>query len=64
MVGRGGAGQNKYPGADDGADAEENELPWAEGFDKAGILAGFLLKVIDLFCAQKTSEECHSVIGI
>jgi len=42
-------GEDKDSGADDGADAEEGELPGPEGFDKAGFVFGLVLEVIDLF---------------
>ncbi len=50
----GGAGEYENSGADDGADAEEGELPGAEGFDEAGLVFGLVLEVIDLFSSEES----------
>jgi hypothetical protein len=49
----GGAGEDEDSSADDGADAEEGELPRAEGFDKAGFVFGLVLEVVDLFGSKE-----------
>ena len=61
MVCGGGAGENEDSGADDGADAEESELPWAEGFDEAGFVFGLVLEVIDLFGSKEILKKGHGV---
>ena len=53
VVCSGGAGEDEDSGPDDGADAEEGELPRAEGFDEAGFMFGLVLEVIDLFCSKE-----------
>ena len=49
-----GAGEDEDSGSDDGADAEEGELPGAEGFDEAGLVFGLVLEVIDLFGSKES----------
>ena len=48
------AGEDEDSGTDDGADAEEGELPGAEGFDEAGLVFGLVLEVIDLFGSEES----------
>jgi len=55
----GSAGEDEDSGADDGADAEEGELPGAEGFDEAGFVFGFVLEVMDLFGSEESLEKGH-----
>ena len=55
----GGAGEDEDSSADDGADAEEGELPGAEGFDKAGFVFGLVLEVIDLFGSKESLKKGH-----
>jgi len=55
----GGAGEDEDSGADDGADAEEGELPGAEGFDEAGFVFGLVLEVMDLFGSEESLEKGH-----
>ena len=50
----GGAGEYENSGTDDGADAEESELPGAKGFDEAGLVFGLVLEVIDLFGSEES----------
>jgi hypothetical protein len=50
----GGAGEYENSGTDDGADAEEGELPGAKGFDEAGLVFGLVLEVIDLFGSEES----------
>ena len=54
-----GSGEDEDSGADDGADAEEGELPRAEGFDEAGLVFGLVLEVIDLFGSKEGLKKCH-----
>jgi hypothetical protein len=54
-----GAGKHKDSGADDGANTKKGELPWAEGFDKAGFVFGFVLEVVDLFGSKEVLKEGH-----
>ena len=54
-----GSGEDEDSGADDGADAEEGELPGAEGFDKAGFVFGLVLEVIDLFGSKESLKKGH-----
>jgi hypothetical protein len=56
----GGAGEDEDSGADDGADAEEGELPRAEGFDEAGLVFCLVLEVIDLFGSKESLKKCHA----
>ena len=44
---RNGPGKDEDAGADDRADAEEGEVPWAEDAFEAGVGEGFLLKFGD-----------------
>ena len=60
MVCGSGAGEDEDSGADDGADAEEGELPRAEGFDEAGLVFGLVLEVIDLFGSKESLKKCHA----
>ena len=53
MVCSGGAGEHEDSGADDGANAEKGELPWAKGFDEAGFVFGLVLEVVDLFGSKE-----------
>ena len=55
----GGASENEDSGADDGADAEESELPGAEGFDEAGFVFGLVLEVMDLFSSKESLKKGH-----
>jgi len=55
----GGAGEDEDSGPDDGADAEEGELPGAEGFDEAGFVIGLVLEVMDLFGSEESLEKGH-----
>ena len=56
-----GSGTGKYEdsGADDGANAEKGELPWAKGFDKAGFVFGLVLEVVDLFRSKEGLKKRH-----
>ena len=60
MVCGSGAGEDEDSGPDDGADAEEGELPGAEGFDEAGLMLGFVLEVVDLFGSKEGLKKCHA----
>lgn len=53
------AGEDKDSGADDGANAEKGELPWAEGFDKAGFVFGLVLEMVDLFGSKEGLKKGH-----
>jgi len=59
VVCSGGAGEHEDSGPDDGADAEEGELPGAEGFDEAGLVFGLVLEVIDLFDSKENLKKGH-----
>jgi len=59
VVRGGGAGEHEDSGPDDGADAEEGELPGAEGFDEAGLVFGLVLEVIDLFGSKEILKKGH-----
>ena len=59
MVCGSGAGKHKDSGADDRANTEKGELPWAEGFDKAGFVFGFVLEVVDLFGSKEGLKKGH-----
>ena len=59
VICRGGAGEDKDSGADDGANAEKGELPWAEGFDKAGFVFGLVLEMVDLFGSKEGLKKGH-----
>ena len=59
MVCGGGASENEDSGADDGADAEECELPGAEGFEEAGFVFGIVLEVMDLFSSKESLKKGH-----
>ena len=59
MVCSGGAGKYEDSGADDGANTKEGELPWAEGFDEAGLVFGLVLEVIDLFGSEESLKNGH-----
>ena len=61
VVCSGGAGEYENSGADDGADAEEGELPWPKGFDEAGFVFGLMLEVIDLFGSKEILKKGHGV---
>ena len=54
MVCGSGAGEDEDSCADDGADAQEGELPGAEGFDESGLVFGLVLEVIDLFGSEES----------
>jgi len=57
----GGASEYENSGADDGADAQEGELPGAEGFDESGLVFGLVLEVIDLFGSKEILKKGHGV---
>jgi len=50
----GGAGEHEDSSADDGPNAEEGELPGAEGFDESGLVFGLVLEVMDLFGSKES----------
>ena len=54
-----GAGKYEDSGADNGANAEEGELPRAEGFDEAGFVFGFVLEVVDPFGSKEGLKKGH-----
>ena len=53
------AGEDEDSRADDGANAEEGELPGAEGFNEAGLVFGLVLEVIDLFGSKESLKKGH-----
>ena len=59
MVCGGGAGKYEDSCADNGANAEEGELPWPKGFDEAGFVFGLVLEVIDLFGSKEGLKKGH-----
>ena len=54
-----GAGEDEDSCADDGANAQEGELPGAEGFDESGLVFGLVLEVIDLFGSKEILKKGH-----
>ena len=59
MVCGSGTGEDEDSGPDDGANTEKGELPWSEGFDKAGFVFGFVLEVVDLFRSKEGLKKGH-----
>jgi len=55
----GGSREDEDSCADDGADAEEGELPGAECFDEASLVFGFVLEVMDLFGSEESLKKGH-----
>ena len=60
MICGSGAGEDEDSGPNNGSDAEEGELPGAEGFDEAGLVFGFVLEMVDLFGSKESLKKCHT----